>query len=160
MPVHFSERSLKVRRLLREQDQAGALPAALTSLRQGYDLAGHFTRREIPVPARTSSRLRVGTAVHCSSRERAAQPRALAGALAALPRAALPLAALPRAARPRAALPPAGRPLADSTPANDFHPAGALPGLDKVFTLQYKVNRRCRGNSLFSGSIENPLGRI
>jgi hypothetical protein len=31
MPVHFvSERSLKVRRLLREQDQAGALPAALS----------------------------------------------------------------------------------------------------------------------------------
>src|SRR5882724_10684055 len=30
MPVHYSERSLKVRRLLREQDQAGALPAALT----------------------------------------------------------------------------------------------------------------------------------
>src|SRR5690349_12061154 len=31
MPVHFvSGRSLKVRRLLREQDQAGALPAALS----------------------------------------------------------------------------------------------------------------------------------
>ena len=38
-----SERSLKVRRLLREQEKAGALPAALTIL----------TRREIPVPART-----------------------------------------------------------------------------------------------------------
>src|SRR6266545_4910021 len=30
MPVHISERSLKARRLLREQDQAGALLAALS----------------------------------------------------------------------------------------------------------------------------------
>jgi hypothetical protein len=38
-----TERSLKVRRLLREQDQAGALPAALT-----------ISATRTPVPARTS----------------------------------------------------------------------------------------------------------
>ena len=45
MPVHFPVRSLKVRRLLREQEQAGALPAALTIFRDantgsGQDLTG------------------------------------------------------------------------------------------------------------------------
>ena len=45
MPVHASERSLKVRHLLREQEQAGALPAALTISRDanpggGQDFTG------------------------------------------------------------------------------------------------------------------------
>ena len=42
---HFSERSLRVRRLLREQDQAGALPAALTILRDTKTGAGQDPQR-------------------------------------------------------------------------------------------------------------------
>lgn len=61
-----SGRSLKVRRLFREQDQAGALPAALTIL-----------RREIPVSARTPHRPGRGGSTPPSRRARAASIAAM-----------------------------------------------------------------------------------
>src|SRR4051794_18628903 len=63
MPVHFvSGRSLKVKRLLREQDQAGALPAALTISRDANTgVSQDFTA----LTAAVQLRLRVAVFADC-----------------------------------------------------------------------------------------------
>ena len=67
MPVHFSERSLKVRRLLREQEQAGALPAALTIFRDANPGGGQdFTDLVVAVQLRLRAAFGLQALQRCS----------------------------------------------------------------------------------------------